>query len=248
MNDKKQSEFGFRPTWYPAEGLVKFSARYLQSRVGINSWEKRKVVRRILDAGCGVGRDVIFFSEQGFDVYGIDISEENIKIANNWLQSKGLKGTVQVGDVTLLPFDNEYFDVIVSYGVLDYMVPSDFKKAMKEISRVCAKNGYVYITLISTEDSEFGRGQEVDHNTFLLENGYARGTAIHYFDLNEIREAFKDFKVFDIMLQEEKFPDLYTVDKAFLQSSTGLKKYVNLSNSIDLNLKYARWHIAAEKI
>ncbi len=106
----------------------------------------------------------------------------------------------------------------------------------------------IYITLRSTEDSEFGRGEKVAHNTFVLQEGYEKGIIQHYFDLEEIKELFEGFKVFDIELYEERFPSVFTVDKAFLQSSKGTKNYIDLSKPIDMNLKYSRWYIAAEKV
>ena len=119
---------------------------------------------------------------------------------------------------------------------------------MMEIKRILAPNGGEYITLRSTEDSEFCIGEKVDHNTFVLQEGYEKGIIQHYFDLEEIKELFEGFKIFDIELHEERFPSLFTVDKAFLQSSKGSKKYIDLSKPIDMNLKYSRWYIAAEKV
>lgn len=238
----------FGGQWYPDEGVVRFTARYLQRRLGIEAWDVKREVSRVLDAGCGNGRHVVFFSEQGFDVYGIDISEEAIEIANAWVAKKGLKAHLEVGDIAKLPFENGYFDVVVSYGVLDHISFSEAKKAMKEIGRVMDKNGYIYITLRSTEDCECGRGEKVENNTFVLQEGYEKGIIQHFFDLEEIKELFKDFNIFDIELHEQRFPDIFTVDKAFTQSSKGVKRYLDLSNPISLGLKYARWHIAAEKV
>lgn len=235
-------------TWYPNEGVVRFTARYLKRRVGIEVYDVKRGVRRILDVGCGNGRHVTFLQEQGFDVYGIDISKEAIEIAKAWLARKGLKADLRVGDIEKLPFDDRYFDVVISLEVLDHIPFLKAKKAMEEIRRVLAPNGYIYITLKSTEDSEFGRGEEVEHNTFVLEEGYEKGIIQHYFDLEEIKELFEGFKIFDIELYEERFPSAFTVNKAFLQSSKGDKKYIDLSRHIDLNLKYSRWYIAAEKI
>ena len=88
----------------------------------------------------------------------------------------------------------------------------------------------------------------VGHNTFVLQKGYEKGIIQHFFGLEEIKELLKGFKIFDIKLHEERFPSIYTVDKAFLQSSKGVKKYIDLSRPINMDLKYSRWHIAAEKI
>jgi len=248
MWNEVYSKKRFGGTWYPNEGVVRFTARHLKRRVGIEVYDVKRDVRRILDVGCGNGRHVIFFAEQGFDVCGVDISKEAIEIANVWLAKKGLKGDLRVGDIEKLPFNDDYFDVVSSAEVLDHVPFLKAKKTLREIERVLALNGYIYITLRSTEDSEFGRGEEVDRNTFVLQEGYEKGIIQHYFDLEEIKELLEGFKVFDIELYEERFPSAFTVDKAFLQSSKGTKKYVDLTKPMDVNLKYSRWYIAAEKV
>ena len=237
-----------RSTWHPMEGIVRFTARYLQRRTGINTWDVRRKVGRVLDAGCGNGNHVVFLAEQGFDVYGVDISEEAIEIASAWLQRKGLEANLKVGDVVKLPFENQYFDVVVSHGVLDHVPFSESKKAMQEIRRVSADGAYIYITLRSTEDSEYIRGQEIEKNTFILQEGYEKGIVQHFFDLEEIRELLVGFNIFDLELHEQRFPNVFTVDKFFLESSKGEKKIIDLSKSVELNLKHSRWHIAAEKV
>ena len=238
----------FGGTWYPNEGIVRFAARYLQRRTGIDAWDVKRKVRRILDVGCGNGRHVVFFAEQGFDVYGVDISEEAIEITNAWLQRKGLEANLKVGDVVKLPFENQYFEVVISHEVLDHVPFSEAKKAMQEIRRVSADGAYIYITLRSTEDSEYSRGQEIEKNTFILQEGYEKGIIQHFFNLEGIRELLAGFRIFDIELHEQRFPNVFTVDKFFLESSKGEKKIIDLSKSVELNLKHSRWHIAAEKV
>ena len=242
MGEEKNST-----VWYPGEGVVKFVARYIQKRTEVDKYKVKKKVKRILDMGCGNGRHVVFFARQGFDVYGIDISKEAIEVARKWLDREGLKAHLKVGDIEKLPFEDEYFDVIVLLEVLDHISFFKASKAMKEAKRVLAAGGYVYVSLRSTEDSEFGRGEKIGHNTFLLQEGYEKGMVQHYFDLREIKELFCGFKIFDIELWEIKFPQVYTVDKAFLQSSKSVKRYLT-PESLDMNLKYSRWYISAEKV
>ncbi len=238
----------FGGTWYPNEGVIRFTARYLQRRVGIDAWEVKTKVRRILDAGCGNARHVVFFAEQGYDVYGLDIAKEAIEIATAWLHNKDLEAHLEVGDVKSLPFEDKFFDVVISCEVLDHVAFSEAKEAMQEIRRVSAKGAYLYVTLRSTRDSEFGRGQETEKNTFILQEGYEKGLIQHFFDLEEIGELLEGFRIFDIECYEQLFPEVYSVDKAFLQSSKGQKRFIDVSGPLDLNLKYSRWHIAAEKV
>lgn len=249
MNQKWENVYThkFGGTWYPSEGIVKFIARYVQRKVGIDAYDIKKKVNRVIDIGCGNGRHIVFFAEQGFDVCGIDISEEAIKIAQAWLFKKGLKGDLKVGDIEKFNFQDKCFDLVIVYGVLDHIPFSKAKKVMKEIRRICAPNAYVYVTLRSTKDSEFERGGKIEDNTFTLQEGYEKGIMQHYFDLGQIKELFKEFNIFDIEMHEEKFPGVFGVDKAFLQSSKGVKRYIDFSKDIDMDLRYSRWHITAER-
>lgn len=237
----------FAEMWYPSDGIIKLVARYLQRRIGIDSYSKKREVGRVLDAGCGNGRYMAFFAEQGFEAYGVDLSGRAIEVARAWVKERGVKAHLEIGDISSLPFEDGYFDVVVSDGVLDHIPLSEAKKIMREFGRVLAKNGYVFITLRSTEDSGFEPNGRMPSNTQILQGGYEKGFLQHFFDLGEIKELFGGFKVFDIELHEERFPDLFTVDKAFIQSFKGERKYIDFSKPVELNLKYARWYIAAEK-
>jgi len=238
----------FGGMWSPDEGVVRFTARFLQRRVGIEAYDVKRRVGKILDAGCGNGRHVLFFAEQGYDVYGLDITREAVEMATAWLNRRGLKAHLELGDIKNMSFEDKFFDVVICYGVLDHIRFSEAKEAIQEIRRVCTPGAYFYITLRSTRDSEFGRGQEIEKNTFTLQEGYEKGFIQHFFDLEEINELLEGFGIFDIECHEQIFPDIYSVDKAFLQSSKGQKKFIDVSSPLDLNLKYSRWHIAAEKV
>lgn len=244
--DKVYSK-NFGGTWYPNEGIIKFAARYLQRRVGLGVYDTKRKISRILDAGCGNGRHLLFFAEQGYEVYGMDISKEAIEIAEAWLAEKNLKANLKVGGLEKLPYGDAFFDAVVSFEVLDHLLFPAAKKAIEEMKRVLLPGGYLFVSLRSVESSECGRGKKISKNTYTLEEGYEKGLIQHYFDLGEIKELLEGFRIFDLELCEQKFPSFYTLDKAFLQSSRGMKKYLNLNEPIDFNLKNSRWFIAAEK-
>ncbi|MGA2461294.1 MAG: class I SAM-dependent methyltransferase [Candidatus Bathyarchaeia archaeon] len=237
----------FGGMWYPDEGLVRFVARSLRRRVGVDAYEEKRPVGKVLDAGCGHGRHLVFFAEQGFEIYGADISKDGLQVARAWLRKRGLTAYLQAGDLTKLPFRPETFDVVVSYGVLDHIHAGQAVEAMHEFGRVCTKGAYVYVTLRSTEDCEYGRGEKTERNTFVLQEGYEKGLIQHFYDLQDLSELLKGFRVLDIECHEESFPRSFSVDKAFLQSSRGFGGQVDLSN-LGSFLKYSRWHIAAEKV
>ena len=124
---------------------------------------------------------------------------------------------MNVSDIEKLPFEDESFDLMILDGVLDHISMEFGRKAMDEVKRVLKPEGYIYLTLCSTEDSEFGRGKRMEQNTYLLQESYEKGIIQHYFDLDEIRELLIGFKVFDIELYEERFPSVFTMDKSFTE-------------------------------
>lgn len=104
----------------------------------------------VLDIACGVGYGSHLLSTQGKarEVTGVDISYEAIETANNTYQSKNISFKLTQGEQ--LPFDDNYFDVIVSYETIEHTIsPLNF---LFELSRVLNDNG---ILIISTPNKRF---------------------------------------------------------------------------------------------
>jgi len=101
---------------------------------------------RILDVGCGPGGVMQEVLKRGYNVVGVDISEEMLKEARE-ISKKYKHGgiTCIYGDMEYLPFTKKTFDVVLCVGVLQYL-QSD-RKSISEISRVVKTGGLVIITL-----------------------------------------------------------------------------------------------------
>lgn len=95
--------------------------------------------RRILDAGCGTGANLVWlqrYANQG-EIYGIDVSGEALNLARR-RQSQGL---VQAS-VTNLPFDDASFDLVTSFDVVVQLSNAgDGTRAMREMYRVLKRGG-----------------------------------------------------------------------------------------------------------
>ena len=76
-------------TLYPYDEVVTFIYQ--------NKEKKRNI--KILELGCGTGNNVIFFSEIGFDVYGIDMSKTAIDYCKKRLKEKNLKADIKVKNI-----------------------------------------------------------------------------------------------------------------------------------------------------
>ncbi len=93
----------------------------------------------ILDAGCGEGTIGLLLAERSINSTGIDISEKNVRAANDKAREKGLDQFVifSIGDAENLPFPDASFDVVVSSHVLEHL--PNFDKGWLELQRVARK-------------------------------------------------------------------------------------------------------------
>ena len=94
---------------------------------------------RILDIGChrGLLLKVIRDHNDLCECHGIDVNPK-------WLQNKIEKCTLQVADVTNLPFPDGHFDAIFVLDVLEHVEKLD--QALNEIKRVLKTNGLAVLS------------------------------------------------------------------------------------------------------
>ena len=97
---------------------------------------------RLLDAGCGTGGVLIRIED--FQSYGIELSEEAIKFC----KKRKLKNVIRAS-IDRLPFNDNFFDIVISLDVLYHLdVKSDIE-ALKELYRVTNMNGMLVLNLPS---------------------------------------------------------------------------------------------------
>ena len=77
--------------------------------------------KRVLDVGCGFGRESIMFAQRGAIVHAVDLSEESISRASELAQRIGVNVTFQVGNIDLIDYDEDYFDVIFNRAILHHL-------------------------------------------------------------------------------------------------------------------------------
>jgi ubiquinone/menaquinone biosynthesis C-methylase UbiE len=80
-----------------------------ETRDDIKEFTKEWRKGKILDVGCGNGRNLLHFAKLGFDAYGVDFSSEMIKQAENLFKKNEIsikKNHLIVADMTSLPFED----------------------------------------------------------------------------------------------------------------------------------------------
>ncbi len=97
--------------------------------------------KRVLDIGAGDGRLCVKLAKnKKGEVFGIDISDLSIKISEAKKQP-GLKLYFQKADARELPFENNYFDYVISKDLLEHLPAKDHVKHLKEVWRALKPGG-----------------------------------------------------------------------------------------------------------
>ena len=109
---------------------------------------------KVLDAGCGSGRDCFYLAEQGFKVYGVDISKVAINKARAKAEKKNLDITFTIGNLEEMVYSDEKFDGIYSGYV---MQSTDLEKSAKELARVLKPGKIAYIVMFESTVYEDNR-------------------------------------------------------------------------------------------
>ncbi|MGH7197668.1 MAG: methyltransferase domain-containing protein [Candidatus Omnitrophota bacterium] len=97
---------------------------------------------KILEGGCGLAPYLIRLRQLGYDVEGIDYNEEPVQR----VLAHDPALPVRVGDVTAIPYPDEYFGGYISLGVIEHFTEGP-QKAIREARRVLKKGG-VFLVMV----------------------------------------------------------------------------------------------------
>jgi SAM-dependent methyltransferase len=108
----------------------------------------------VLDAGCGSGRNLVYFLRSGLEVFGIDRSLEAVQQARALAASLHPalpRDHVRTGEIDALPWPDHHVDAIVCSAVLHFAAdPAHFGRMVEELWRVLRPGGLFFARLAST--------------------------------------------------------------------------------------------------
>tara|TARA_B100000315_G_C14359538_1_gene487807 strand:- start:6 stop:719 length:714 start_codon:yes stop_codon:yes gene_type:complete len=112
--------------------------------------------KKVLDYGFGGGANIRYFLSRGFNVSGIEISQSALEYTKELNEKSNFNAELKLLDSDgRIPFEDDYFDLIISWGVLYYNTWKTFKIAVNEINRVLNNGGAFIGTMIKPGDSSF---------------------------------------------------------------------------------------------
>jgi SAM-dependent methyltransferase len=128
---------------------------------------------RILDVGCGHGRNLVYFLREGYDVFGVDADARAIEAARR-LAASLPNDNFRVEKIEAMSFPDAFADVIISSAVLHFARDDDHFRAMLHGAwRVLKPDGLFFCRLASSIGMEH-QVRRIAGRRFLLPDGSER--------------------------------------------------------------------------
>lgn len=127
---------------------------------------------RIVDAGCGGGRNLVYLLREGYEVHGVDASVEAVESVRQMAGTLAPRlpvGNFQMAGIEAMPFADAFADVVMCNSVLHFARDeAHFDAMVRGLWRVLRPGGLLFCRLGSTIGMEFER---VGRRLFRLPDG-----------------------------------------------------------------------------
>lgn len=173
---KSYKKFGLKAQRrYPNEEFIRFLGRDFG---GIAIKNRNNI--KVLELGCGSCANLWMVAKEGFDAYGIDLSQQAIELGKIMLNNWNVKADLKVGNITNLPYPDNSMDVICDIFSSYCLCVEDFYKCVREICRVLKEGGRFFSYSPSTNSGAFKNykpAKKIDKFTL---NGIKRKNSPYY--------------------------------------------------------------------
>ncbi len=168
---------------WPAISLVRmFKGNY------ITGLKKDYEGKKVLDIGCGAGNNLLFLGTLGLELYGTEVSDEICELTRGKIERFGIKATLKKGLNRDIPFEDNFFDYLVSWNVIHYENnEEDMKKAIAEYARVLKPDGRLFLSTTGPQHMILKGAKLLGNHKYQIgrEDDFRKGEVFFYFDTPE---------------------------------------------------------------
>jgi 2-polyprenyl-3-methyl-5-hydroxy-6-metoxy-1,4-benzoquinol methylase len=177
----------------PEDAAVFWDGRYDQARLygkeptsvarQLARLFRQQKVTTVLDAGCGSGRDALFYAREGFTVTGLDISARALRWAREEATDTGVSIALVADDLLAADLAPRSFDAVVAIHLI-HLQPEPVRRAMvNRLWSLARDGGLIAMANYATEEAGFTTWESYpEHNTRVDPNG----KLVHFFDAEDV--------------------------------------------------------------
>ncbi|PKL17323.1 MAG: SAM-dependent methyltransferase [Spirochaetae bacterium HGW-Spirochaetae-5] len=152
---------------------------------------KKHRLNNILIPGFGYGRNAKIFTDNGFKVTGIEISETAIDLGKKHF---GDNIKVYHGSVSSMPYDKELYDGIFCYALLHLLNAKERIKLINDCYNQLKPNGFMVFVTLSKKDNRYGEGKEISKDTFETKHG----VTLFFYDSDSVQTEFGNYGLIEV--------------------------------------------------
>jgi putative glycosyltransferase len=170
---------------------------------------------RILDLGFGDGRNMPLLHDLGFEIHGVEISDEICRLTRERMGRLGVPVCLATGDNSHIPFNTEAFDFILACHACYYVsLGQSFADNLREIARVLCTGGRFIFSLAKRDSYVLNDAEPLGNGLYRITQdpyGLRNGGVFRAFEsMEEILDEFGVyFRDFSLGLCENDFYGIY---------------------------------------
>jgi SAM-dependent methyltransferase len=212
MNSLKEQSQGWDKIYEEPEGYKYYDLyKPHQDMDNVANFFNERGVVKVLDIGCGLGRNLRFLQTKGFGVVGIDSSPTAIQKLSSQLDKERSRTELVVGSFCNLPFENGSFHAVVSVQTLNHGTQEEVESGVSEVERVLAPGGAIFITVPGRIASGKVRyslvktATQISERIFVPTVGEEVGVPHFIFNRRIINKMFSNFGILRIWKDERDY-------------------------------------------
>ena len=153
-------------------------------------------IKILLVPGSGYGRNTRLFSSSGFDVTGVEISSTAHGMAGEF--DPGTKH--HCASVLDMSFLTDIFDAVYCFNTLHLFLKEERMVFIKQCIDKVKPGALLFFTVFSEKEPSFGKGEEVEKNTFESKPG----RPAHYFTEKDLKSYFTGMEIIETGIIEDQ--------------------------------------------
>ena len=163
--------------------------------------------KTVIDLGCGVGRNSMYFAGLGYTVTAVDFAASAISKLQETLKTFPQATSITLKQLSLadpLPFADQSFDLAIDIVTTMTLLPSEMPQFEEEIRRIVKPKG-LFLTYVLSSDDGFLQSTNPGADSTSVEDS---GITDHYFTESYLRSLYLDWNIL-VLDKIEKQDDFY---------------------------------------
>ncbi|MBG9455607.1 methyltransferase [Lysinibacillus sphaericus] len=168
------------------------------------SYLEEKMIRpnKVLELGCGAGRNAIYLAKQGCSVVGVDLSDKALQWAQRRVDEANVNVELICANIFELNLQEESFDFIYDSGCFHHIAPHRRVTYIELIRKLLKPNGY--FALCSFEEHGSYGGSAISDEEVYIKRSLEGGLGYTKKQLKEVFQLFEKIEIRNMIAMSDE--------------------------------------------